>query len=820
MTSKININAITDVRIIGNCCGFIALSYTETIFRPRYKLLKDGCISRTLIMPLAIAFDLIDSSESCISLSLLLAELNKTRLGNDSFITINSGIKISIEQVQKLQKFPSYSYQNREQLDEFLTKNRINIIFRNSNIITPIIPLTVPLCVYGSESGKHGDLFIDYKEWAPLENNYDQLIGQFTERVINPGLRIVPNLAYHTGKNLLAVSIGSKHQDQLSVIKTDFLRENRPQISHSITPNTISSNSSMVVSNNETAFDRLRKTVLDIDSKSLTSSSTNKLKIKFLPSWTTPSQLLEDWKQMLIGTVWDKQYEWLGNDGTADYSVIINKPTPGYSFDPEKTIVFRMEPYIDNIPVFNDWDSGTRRKGGFMAFMDHENFRNNSEWWLSGTNEQLSKPIVKSALLSIVVSSQYQMKGHKLRIDFVKYFQAHGMIPLDVFGHDNKHGFDRYQGSLPRRCKDRGILPYKYHIAVENSDIPNYLTEKFLDGLLGECLVFYWGCSNISEHIDPRCFIRLNLENPAEATETIVKAIAEDAWSKKIDIIRHEKARVLHLWHPFARVGSLIKARSNIEFIQLLLPISTIQNIPGIRSDTRMCNSSALIDHKLLSYYIPTMFSPIDYIRITTHISIWREAISNNKAICVIEGQVESNFLDHITTILAHISHEEINWDMITLRWGDQSTNSNGYERKQILEPLVPFIVNSAPYTQEGRKLITSGQIGSGYIINHSGARKLIEFIDKYGILGPLEDFLLIFQNCFNDFKCYLSWKDLVSQRPILQSTEPYHILRKGSDGKFNNQPYNFSWPLSLTRPEIMILSDSQLKAHIANNKN
>jgi GR25 family glycosyltransferase involved in LPS biosynthesis len=86
---------------------------------------------------------------------------------------------------------------------------------------------------------------------------------------------------------------------------------------------------------------------------------------------------------------------------------------------------------------------------------------------------------------------------------------------------------------------------YKYALAVENNSEYNYATEKIWEPLVSECLPFYWGCPNLEDHIDPNCFVRLPLEDPAKAAEIVKTAIAEDWWSKRIDSIRATKKKII-----------------------------------------------------------------------------------------------------------------------------------------------------------------------------------------------------------------------------------------------------------------------------------
>ena len=139
----------------------------------------------------------------------------------------------------------------------------------------------------------------------------------------------------------------------------------------------------------------------------------------------------------------------------------------------------------------------------------------------------------------------------------MKFFENKGCLDVHVYG-QNKFLWKNYKGSLPPHKKDDSLFPYKYSFNVENFSIKNYYTEKLIDGILSETLVFYWGCPNIEEYINEKCYVRLNLDNFEKSLETIKKAIEEDWWYQRIDIIRKEKQKILNELGFFPRLKKLI----------------------------------------------------------------------------------------------------------------------------------------------------------------------------------------------------------------------------------------------------------------------
>jgi hypothetical protein len=99
---------------------------------------------------------------------------------------------------------------------------------------------------------------------------------------------------------------------------------------------------------------------------------------------------------------------------------------------------------------------------------------------------------------------------------------------------------------IPDDDKINIYTKYKYVLGVENNSEYNYATEKIWESILCEALCFYWGCPNLEDYIEPLSFVRLPLENPAAAQQIIERAIAEDWWTQRIEVIKKMKAKILN----------------------------------------------------------------------------------------------------------------------------------------------------------------------------------------------------------------------------------------------------------------------------------
>ena len=286
-------------------------------------------------------------------------------------------------------------------------------------------------------------------------------------------------------------------------------------------------------------------------------------RVQLLCNWCSSKELADCWNKMSKGN-----YTWnnikLVWEGDVDYYVIINMPPEDSFFDKKKTIVFRMEPNMSKHPDFwKEWADPNDKE--FLKVFRHEKGDyNNNEWHLSSPYSVLSenKGFYKPHnILSTVISDKYKDPGQVKRVDFVKFLEKNS-FPIHVYG-DNKWNYKNYMGSLPHHNKNGGLLGYKYTFNAENQTIKNYYTEKLIDGILAECLVFYWGCPNVKDYIDERAYVQLELSNFEKDYKTIQKAINEDWHTKRLPYIKEAKKKILNELQFFPRLEKIINGFKN-----------------------------------------------------------------------------------------------------------------------------------------------------------------------------------------------------------------------------------------------------------------
>ena len=495
------------------------------------------------------------------------------------------------------------------------------------------------------------------------------------------------------------------------------------------------------------------------------------IKLKILCNWATSSEIHKSWSKMIGNNPFRLV------DTNPDYYIIINKPPENVYFDPKKTIVMGMEP---DTFISNRWTDWYNSKSDFLYFID-ENYMNNFEWWVSLDASRDTLPInkTKGNIISSIVSSQYIYQGHKLRIDFIK--RAEYTLNMEIYGWDNKFNFKSYIGSLYEN-KDDGLYPYKYTISAENTSRRNYCTEKLIDAILSETLCFYWGCPNLDEYIDPRCFIYIDLTNHEESINVIKDAIENNEWEKRIDCIRRMKHHIITKLSCFSRIHGIIKLHeldkrvinldgSRKKMIQFNQNSSSSQVKNIIRYSAKQGeNYTHLINDmfNLTANFVGPGKNTFAIIGCAlSHFFLWEEIVDNGKPMMIMEDDVSfcDNFLDHISTIM--LSIDETN-DLIFFGYHNHEDNYNYHNIpishfSDVFRPnhLIPF-----EYSMKyGTSSDSVGLIGGGtfgYILTPSGASKLINMVKQHKFYFPV-DYQMLEGGKRNELNIYLTSRKLVT---------------------------------------------------------
>jgi hypothetical protein len=147
----------------------------------------------------------------------------------------------------------------------------------------------------------------------------------------------------------------------------------------------------------------------------------------------------------------------------------------------------------------------------------------------------------KSKPISVICSTSSRLPGHRARRAFVQRLRAKLGDRVDVYG----------RGERPIPDKRDAIVPYRYHIALENSRVHDYWTEKLSDAYLGWAFPIYWGCPNIGEYFPDSSLVVIDLDAPDMAIETIASVMNQQLSPQQVAGLAAARDLVLDRYNTF-----------------------------------------------------------------------------------------------------------------------------------------------------------------------------------------------------------------------------------------------------------------------------
>ncbi len=157
----------------------------------------------------------------------------------------------------------------------------------------------------------------------------------------------------------------------------------------------------------------------------------------------------------------------------------------------------------------------------------------------------------KQNRISVVCSNNRFTPGQCLRLDFLSEAKRQ-------LGHHIAH-FGR--GFAPVSDKLDAILPYRFHMAMENCQLPNYWSEKIADAFLGWAFPLYVGCPNLEQFLPASSFVRIDPAKPEEAIQRLRLLLATPANESEHRAVALGRDAILNQWNPFAVWSRWAEAR-------------------------------------------------------------------------------------------------------------------------------------------------------------------------------------------------------------------------------------------------------------------
>jgi hypothetical protein len=435
------------------------------------------------------------------------------------------------------------------------------------------------------------------------------------------------------------------------------------------------------------------------------------------------------------------------NNENPDYYVIINIPNTN-EYDPKKTIVFQMEPRCNNdnqnwgVKTWKQWADPDESL--FLEVRTHKKYYNNCAWLLGKYySDFLNGDFTKNNNnISTICSSKYYDPGHIKRVDFLKYIEEnHPDFNIDIYGTDNNREFKNYKGTLSSDNKSDGVVPYKYYFMAENNQEYNYITEKFWEPIISECLCFYWGALNLEDYIDSRAFVRLDLDDFEKSYNIIKNAIDNDLYSERIEIIRKEKYKVLNYYNFFPTIERIITK----DIFKQILPELITNNIIYI-----LCDDITNINYKIIPFIksIQDIGLNVLYYKKPTNILSLIDFYQNLNQ--NIDQNIDQNImvLDEeaiiscsLKKVLYHLSLLKLDYDIINI--DVDNSIKNNFKIKNIY----------CCYYYSIRNYFFKNSFN--HFINKKGISKIISYINNLEKYPEIEDLFYELNENINDFNFY-----------------------------------------------------------------
>lgn len=158
-------------------------------------------------------------------------------------------------------------------------------------------------------------------------------------------------------------------------------------------------------------------------------------------------------------------------------------------------------------------------------------------------------PVAKTGTISMVTTRKVLTRAHERRLQMVERLQRAFAGVLDIYG----TGFQRVPDKL------QAIRPYKYHIVFENSQEPDYFSEKLADAFLGWSYPLYWGCPNVAEFLPREAMQALPGDDYDAMARSIEQVLRDDPYSRKLPAITAARDIIMKKQNFFGRIASVLR---------------------------------------------------------------------------------------------------------------------------------------------------------------------------------------------------------------------------------------------------------------------
>lgn len=255
-------------------------------------------------------------------------------------------------------------------------------------------------------------------------------------------------------------------------------------------------------------------------------------------------------------------------DGYFDYTFILDDIAHNFEIKSGKIFYGSAEcfgciSYTKEIEFFSQFEkcfschglyhhNSVKHELPFQPFMianksGHDFFSNNDK--VNYDTLLSAKSYEKTKKISMIASNKVFSDMHILRLEFGLALKKHFKDKLDLFG----------SGHAPFNSKADVIMPYKYHIALENQHTPSVITEKLYDSYLGLSVPIYFGASDVYDYFSKDSLEVINPYNFKDSVQKIEQILDEDDYEQYLPHMIKAKEDVLNKYCTFKRIVQICK---------------------------------------------------------------------------------------------------------------------------------------------------------------------------------------------------------------------------------------------------------------------
>ncbi len=208
---------------------------------------------------------------------------------------------------------------------------------------------------------------------------------------------------------------------------------------------------------------------------------------------------------------------------------------------------------------FNNWHFGYSRQLGYRY--SHDFIRD------------MPQP-EKTQMMSTITSNLKYLPMHIKRRALIDRLARDYAGRIDMFG--RPHRYVEY--------KEDAILPYRFHLCIENCSVADLWTEKVADAILSYAVPVYAGCPNIERYF-PGATITIDINNYDSARRTIDAILLDgDAiYRERLPAIVAARQQLIEAFDISALVAAALRVPSAAEVRNVALRPAASFPLAGVR---------------------------------------------------------------------------------------------------------------------------------------------------------------------------------------------------------------------------------------------